>query len=71
MLSLSSTIGGLEDKEGGDSRNIDTIKFTIITKFKEILWCNNEIKNKRKLIQCKEINNSKLEEEKYMSIISM
>ena len=37
---------------------------TIINKFKETLWCNEEIENNTKLTYYKEIINPKLEDQK-------
>jgi hypothetical protein len=51
-------------------QNIDTIKNIITSKFKEKLWCNKEIENKRKLRYYKEVINPNLEDQKYLYVIT-
>jgi hypothetical protein len=51
-------------------QNIDTIKNTITSKFKEKLWCNKELEDKRKLRYYKEVINPNLEDQKYLFIIA-
>jgi hypothetical protein len=51
-------------------QNIDTIKNTITSKFKEKLWCNKELEDKRKLRYYKEVINPNLEDQKYLSVIT-
>jgi hypothetical protein len=51
-------------------QNIDTIKITITSKFKEKLWCNKELEDKRKLRYYKYVINPNIEYQKYLSIIT-
>jgi hypothetical protein len=51
-------------------QNIDNIKNIITSKFKENLWCNKELEDKRKLRYYKEVVNPNLEDQKYLSVLT-
>jgi len=50
-------------------QNIDTIKNIIMSKLKEKLWCNKDMKDKRKLRNYKEVINPDIEYQSYISLI--
>ena len=50
-------------------QNMDTIKSTIALKFKEKLWCDKELEDKRKLRYYKEVINHDLEDPQYLFVI--
>jgi len=43
-------------------QNIDNIKNIITYKFKDNMWCNKELEDKRKLRYCKEVVNPNMED---------
>jgi hypothetical protein len=47
-------------------QNKDNIKNIITSKFKEKLWCDKELEDKRKLRYYKEVINPNLEDQKYL-----
>jgi len=51
-------------------QNIDTFKSTLKTKFKEKLWCIEEMRNKRNLAYHKEIINPVLKDQNYLSTVA-
>jgi hypothetical protein len=51
-------------------QNIDDIKNIIKAKFKEILWCDKELEDKRKLRYYKEVVNPNLEDQKYLFVLT-
>jgi hypothetical protein len=50
--------------------SIDTIKTTIISKFKETLWNDKELEDKRKLRYYKEMINPNLKNQKYLYVLT-
>jgi hypothetical protein len=50
-------------------QNIDNITNIITSKFKENMWCDKELANKRKIRYYKEVVNLNLEDQKYLSIL--
>jgi hypothetical protein len=57
-------------KEEVTLQNNDNIKNIITSKFKEKLWCNKELEDKRKLRYYKEVINPNLEDQKYLSMFN-
>ena len=51
-------------------QNIDNVKNIITSKFKEKLWCKENLAVKRKLRYYKEVINPNLEDQKYLSIVT-
>jgi len=51
-------------------KNKDTIKNIIKSKFKEKMWCDKELKGKRKLRYYKEVINHKLEYQNYLFVLT-
>ena len=51
-------------------QNIDKIKIIITSKFKEKLWCEENLVVKRKLRYYKEAINPNLEDEKYLLVVT-
>jgi hypothetical protein len=49
--------------------NIDNITNIITHKFKENMWCDKELMDKRKLRYYKEVVNLNLEDQKYLSVL--
>ena len=49
-------------------QNIDNVKNIITSKFKEKLWCEENLVVKRKLRYYKEVINPNLEDQKYLSV---
>ena len=47
---------------------IDNVKNIITSKFKEKLWCDENLEVKRKLIYYKEVINPNLKNKKYLSV---
>ena len=50
-------------------QNINNIKNTIASKFKEELWCEKDLEAKRKLRYYKEVINPTLEDQNYLSVL--
>ena len=50
-------------------QNIDNITNIITSKFKENMWCDKELVDKRKLRYYKEVVNPNLEYQKYLSVL--
>ena len=50
--------------------NIDDIKNIVQDKFKENLWCDKELEDKRKLRYYKEVVNPNLEDQKYLYVLT-
>jgi hypothetical protein len=57
-------------KEEVTLQNNDNIKNIITSKFKEKLWCDKELEDKRKLRYYKEVINPNLEDQKYLSVLT-
>ena len=51
-------------------QNINNIKNIVTSKFKEKLWCENDLEAKIKLRYYKEVINPTLEDQKYISILT-
>ena len=51
-------------------QNINNIKNIVTCKFKEKMWCEKDLEDKRKLICYKEVINPTLEDQKYLSILT-
>ena len=51
-------------------QNIDNVKSIITSKFKEKLWCEENLAVKRKLRYYKEAINPNLEDWKYLSVVT-
>ena len=51
-------------------QNIDNVKNIITSKFKENLWCEENLGVKRKLRYYKEVTNPNLEVQKYLSLVT-
>jgi hypothetical protein len=49
---------------------MDNIKNIITSKFKEKLWCDNELEGKRKLRYYKEVINPSRENQKHLSVMT-
>jgi hypothetical protein len=49
-------------------QNKDTIIKTIKSKFKEKMWCDKELEEKRKLRYYKDVINPNLEDQNYLSV---
>jgi hypothetical protein len=49
-------------------QNIDTIKKIVKSKFKEKMWCDKELEEKRKIRYYKDVINPNLEDQNYLSI---
>ena len=52
------------------AEKIDNVKNIITSKFKEKLWCEENLTVKRKLRYYKEVINHNLEDEKYLSVVT-
>jgi hypothetical protein len=50
-------------------KNINNITNIITTKFKENMWCDKELVNKRKLRYYKEVINPNLEDQNYLFVL--
>jgi hypothetical protein len=50
-------------------QNIDSITNIITSKFKENMWCDKKLVDKRKLRYYKELVNPNLEDQKYISLL--
>jgi hypothetical protein len=50
-------------------QNTDNITNIITSKFKENMWCDKELEDKRKLRYYKEVVNPNLEDQKYLSVL--
>jgi hypothetical protein len=57
-------------KEDVTVQNKNNIKNIIISKFKEKIWCNKELEDKRKFRSYKETINPNLEHQMYISILN-
>jgi hypothetical protein len=51
-------------------QNNDNIKNSITSKFKEKLWCDKEIEDKRKLRYYKEVVNPNIEDQKFLFVLT-
>jgi hypothetical protein len=51
-------------------QNTDNIKNIITSKFKENMWCDKELEDKRKLRYYKEVVNPNLEDQKYLLVLT-
>jgi hypothetical protein len=51
-------------------QNNNNIKNIITSKFKEKLWCDKELEDKRKLRYYKEVINPNLEDQKYLFVLT-
>ena len=51
-------------------QNIDNVKNIITSKFKEKFWCEENLVVEKKLRYCKEVINPKLEDQKYLSLLT-
>jgi hypothetical protein len=49
--------------------NKDTIKKNVKSKFKEKMWCDKELEEKRKLKYYKDVINPNLEDQNYLSVL--
>jgi hypothetical protein len=52
-------------------KNTDDIKNMVKAKFKENLWCNKELEDKRKSRYYKEVVNHNLEDQKYLYVLTI
>ena len=59
---------GINEKE--ILQNIDNVKNIITSKFKDKLWCEENLAVKRKLRYYKEVINPNLEDQKYLSVLT-
>ena len=50
-------------------QNKDTIKKNLKSKFKEKMWCDKELEEKRKLRYFKDVINPNLEDQNYLSVL--
>ena len=50
-------------------QNKDTIKKNVKSKFKEKMWCDKELEEKRKLKYYKDVINTNLEDQNYLSVL--
>jgi hypothetical protein len=50
-------------------QNKDTIKKNVKSKFKEKMWCDKELEEKRKLRYYKDVINPNLEDQNYLSVL--
>jgi hypothetical protein len=50
-------------------QNKDTIKKTVKSKFKEKMWCDKELEEKRKLSYYKDVINPNLEDQNYLFVL--
>jgi hypothetical protein len=50
-------------------QNKDTIKENLKSKFKEKMWCDKELEEKRKLKYYKDVINANLEDQNYLSLL--
>jgi hypothetical protein len=50
-------------------QNKDTIKKIVKSKFKEKMWCDKELEEKRKLRYYKDVINPNLEDQNYLSVL--
>jgi hypothetical protein len=51
-------------------QNKDTIKNVIKSKFKEKMWCDKELEEKRKLRYYKDVINPNLEDQNYLYVLT-
>ena len=51
-------------------QNINNIKNIVTSKFKEKMWCEKDLEDKRKLRYYKEVINPTLEDQKYLSVLT-
>jgi hypothetical protein len=51
-------------------QNKDTIKKIVKSKFKEKMWCDKELEEKRKLRYYKDVINPNLEDQNYLSVLT-
>jgi hypothetical protein len=51
-------------------QNKDTIKNIIKSKFKEKMWCDKELKEKRKLRYSKDVINRNIEDQNYLFVLT-
>ena len=51
-------------------QNINNIKNIVTSKFKEKLWCENYLEDKRKLRYCKDVINPTLKDKKYLCVLN-
>jgi hypothetical protein len=51
-------------------QNTDNITNIITSKFKENMWYDKELEDKRKLRCYKEVDNPNLEDQKYLSVLT-
>ena len=52
-------------------QNIDNVKIIVTSKFKENFWCEENVVLKRKLRYYKEVINPNLEDQKYISVVTI
>ena len=52
-------------------QNKDTIKKNVKSKFKEKMWCDKELEEKRKLRYYKDVINPNLEDQNYLSVLQV
>ena len=60
----------LRHDENGILQNIDNVKNIITSKFKEKMWCEENLAAKRKLRYYKEVINPNFEDQKYLSVVT-
>ena len=60
----------LGDRKNATFQNINNIKNTITSKFKEKIWGEKDFEVKRKLRCYKEVINPNLEDQTYLSILT-
>ena len=51
-------------------QNINNIKNIVTSKFKEKMWCEKDLEDKRKFRYYKEVINPTLEDQKYLSVLT-
>ena len=51
-------------------QNINNINSIVTSKFKEKIWCENDLEDKIKLRYYKEVINPTLEDQKYLSVLT-
>ena len=60
-----------EIDEIGALQNINNIENIVTSKFKEKMWCEKDLKDKRKLRYYKAVMNPTLEDQKYISVLTI
>ena len=67
---MRSWLNRWEIDENVSLQTINSIKNSVISKFKEKMWCEKDLEDKRKLRYYKEVINPTLEDQKYLSVLT-